>query len=216
MIIQTTYSEATKQAMANVRSMQNFEWYVIPLLALLIYAYVSEAQNKQWNIFMAGIAGWVFEWLGEFGNMLWCYVSGYAPLWTASGRSAFLILAGINIEISLMFAMYGLVVTKALPKDTSLRIFGLPNRLVVILAFSVFCGVIETCLNAFGVLIWEWHYWGWPHIWTVILFAYIPQSALVVFIHDMKSMRNKIYLTVGLAIFDIVFFVIFAGLLKWM
>jgi hypothetical protein len=53
----------------------------------------------------------------------------------------------LNVEISLMFAIMGVVVTKTLPGDPGTRILGVPNRWFVALAASTFCVLVELWLN---------------------------------------------------------------------
>jgi hypothetical protein len=47
------HTHATEQALAILRSGENFEWYVITLLALVVYVYYNEISRQNWR----GVAG---------------------------------------------------------------------------------------------------------------------------------------------------------------
>ncbi|MBV1921749.1 MAG: hypothetical protein KUG73_13810 [Pseudomonadales bacterium] len=65
--------------------------------------------------------------------------SNFAPMWAApGGDTAYLILIGLNIEISFMFAITGIAATLAIPKDKHAKILGLNNRLVFASVMSDF------------------------------------------------------------------------------
>lgn len=77
----------------------------------------------------------------------------------ALGETAYLILIGLNIEISMMFAIMGVAATKLLPEDKSARVLGIPNRLFYAVVLSAACVAVEVILNAAGVLVWEYPWW---------------------------------------------------------
>ena len=74
-----------------------------------------------------------------------------APFWAETGPTAYQILIGLNIETSLMFAIFGLVYAKSLPADRAKRILGMPNRLTLALVYSLLAVAIEVVLNALGL-----------------------------------------------------------------
>jgi len=39
--------ELTRQALSILRSPENFQWYIIPLLALVVYVYTNEISKKK-------------------------------------------------------------------------------------------------------------------------------------------------------------------------
>ncbi len=208
------YSDSAKQALLILRDPTHFEWYVVPIFAFALYFYFSEIKQKNWNVVFAGLAYYGIEWLGEIGNSLVMYFSGYAPLWGEPGKTAYLFLVGINLETTLMFSIFGLAIAKLLPSDSKMKILGVPNRVVVVLGLSLFCALVETCLNKFGALTWDYWWWGWPHIWSVILFAYAPASAFTVIIHDMECTARKVSILGAIYLLDIILMVTFINL-KW-
>lgn len=210
-----SYSTATAAALRILRDPNHFQWYVVPLFGIIVYLYCVEIGKKNWNALAAGAAYYGIEWIGEILNSLWLHFSGYAPLWGEPGPSAYLILVGINVETTLMFMIYGLAVAKVLPEDREARVLGIPNRIFVIMAFSLFCAAIETLLNAWGALTWDYWWWGFPHLWSVMLFAYGPAVAFTLWIHDMKSARRKLLVLGGVYALDAVGLVAFIGVLKW-
>jgi hypothetical protein len=47
--------EVTQQALSILRSGENFQWYVITLLALTIYVYTNEISKGNWKGVAAGL-----------------------------------------------------------------------------------------------------------------------------------------------------------------
>ena len=203
------YSESAQRALAILRDSTHFEWYVVPIFGIVLYFYFIEIKQKNWNVIFAGLAYYGIEWLGEIANSLWMYGSGYAPLWGEPGKTAYLILIGINLETTLMFSIFGLAIAKLLPDDPKMKLWGVPNRVLVVFGLSLFCALVETVLNKFGALTWDYWWWGWPHIWSVILFAYAPASAFTVVIHDMKSITKKALILGVIYLLDVILMVTF-------
>jgi len=80
--------------------------YVVTLLALVLYVYFREIKNKNFNAIAAGISLYMVHWFVEIVNAVIQHCSGHA-LWTVPTGTAFLILVGVGIEISLMFSIAG-------------------------------------------------------------------------------------------------------------
>ena len=55
--------DSPQQALNVLRSSHYFSWYLIPLLAVVLYVYAVEVERKKWNIIMSGLAVWGFDWL---------------------------------------------------------------------------------------------------------------------------------------------------------
>ncbi|HDZ11053.1 MAG TPA: hypothetical protein ENH53_02490, partial [Bacteroidetes bacterium] len=91
--------ESTRQILSILRDGSHFQWYVIPLLAFVFYVYAVEVEKHNWNLVLAGLAFWGMDWFNEIWNGLVLHFTNYAPVWGTPGRSAFVILAGLNIEI---------------------------------------------------------------------------------------------------------------------
>ena len=58
-------SDSALQALSILRDGSQFKWYVIPLLAFVFYVYVVEAEKRNWNIILAGLAFWGMDWFNE-------------------------------------------------------------------------------------------------------------------------------------------------------
>ena len=119
-------SDFALQALIRLRDGSNFQWYVIPLLAFVFYVYTVEAEKRNWNLVLAGLAFWGADWLNEILNSLVFRFTGYAPIWAEPGPSAYLILIGLNIETMFMFAVAGIVWTKMLHPDKDFKYLGIP------------------------------------------------------------------------------------------
>lgn len=208
-------TESSLKAMEILRDGSQFQWYVIPLLALVLYVYAVEVERRNWNLVLAGLAFWGMDWFNEIWNSLVFHFTQYAPVWGAPGDTAYLILIGLNIEICFMFAVAGIVMAKNLPQDKSTRILGLPNRLFVAISGSIFCVVVEILLNEVNALTWDYSWWNTRVPWLIFLVGYLPFFVVSFWVHDMQS-RKKQLATVG-TIFavDAIGLVLFAGILGW-
>ncbi len=185
-------TEATRQALAILREPGTFQWYVIPLLAIAVYAYAVEIERRNWNLVFAGLAFWGMDWFNEIWNALVLHATGRSAVWTAPGRTAYLILVGLNIEICFMFAISGIVWGKLLPRDPALRILGLPNRWFLAIANSIFCVIVEMLLNGADALIWEYPWWGRSAPWLIFVLGYFPFFVVSYWVHDMKTVAAKV------------------------
>jgi hypothetical protein len=208
-------TQSAAQALKILRDGSQFQWYVIPLFALVVYVYAVEVERKNWNLVLAGLAFWGMDWFNEIWNGLVFPFTQYAPVWGAPGKTAFLILIGLNIEICFMFAIAGITFSKMLPTDKNVRVLGLPNRLFFAIAGSVFCVFVEILLNSVGALTWEYAWWGVRAPWLIFLIGYLPFFLVSFWVFDMESVQKKV-MTVG-TIFavDIVGLVLFGAILGW-
>jgi len=198
-----------------LRDGSQFQWYVIPLFALVVYVYAVEIERQNWSLIFAGLAFWGMDWFNEIWNSLVFHFTNYAPVWGAPGKTAYLILIGLNIEICFMFFVSGIVWSKMLPRDKRLRIAGIPNRLVFAVAGSVFCVFVEVLLNALGVLTWEYAWWDANSPWLIFLIGYLTFFLVSFWVYDMETIKKKA-ITVGVILgVDIVALVIFMGILNW-
>jgi hypothetical protein len=209
------YTDSSMRAWSILRDPSHFQWYVIPLLAFVIYVYAVEIQRQNWNIVLAGLAFYGLEWFMEILNALWLHVSKYSAVWTTPGDTAYLLLVGLNIEISMMFAVAGVVFAKLLPEDRKTRILGLPNRWFFVIANSVFCVFVEVILNWWGALIWAYKWWNWPNIWLIIIIGYSLFMIFCFWVHDMTSMKKKISVVSVMYAVDVACLIVFMGMLKW-
>ena len=208
-------TESTQQALSILRDGSQFVWYVIPLFAIVVYVYAVEIERRNWNLFFAGLAFWGMDWFNEIWNSLVFHFTGHAPVWGAPGQTAYLILIGLNIEISFMFAIAGITFGKMLLPDKKTRILGIPNRLFFAITGAAFCVFVEILLNSIGALTWDYPWWSARAPWLIFLLGYLTFFLVSFWVHDMKSIRNKI-ITVG-AIFavDLAAILIFGVILGW-
>ena len=208
-------TESASQALAILRNPSTFQWYVITLFALIVYVYAVEVERRNWNLVFAGLTFWGMDWFNEIWNGLVFHFTNYAPVWGAPGRTAFLLLIGLNIEICFMFAIAGITFSKMLPADKSLKVIGLPNRLFFAIAGSIFCVFVEVLLNWASALTWDYHWWNVGAPWLIFLIGYFPFFLVSFWVFDMPTLRQKA-ITVGSILgFDAVCLVLFIGILKW-
>jgi hypothetical protein len=208
-------TESASQALAILRDGSQFQWYVIPLLAFVFYVYTTAVEQRRWNLVLAGLAFWGMDWLNEIANGLVFHFTGYAPVWGAPGKTAYLILIGLNIEIMFMFAVSGIIWSKMLPPDRKTRILGLPNRWFIALVGAAFCVFVEYLLNGVGALTWDYAWWSRSAPWLIFLFGYLTFFIVAFWVHDMKTLKARL-ITVG-TIWAIVILslVLFIPVLRW-
>lgn len=203
------------QAQELVRNSSHFQWYVIPLLLLVIHAYGEQAAARRWNVVLAGLAFWLMDWVNEIWNGLLFHFSGFAPAWSTPNGSAYVLLIGLNIEISFMFAIMGLYAARTLPADRKLKIAGINNRWLLAAANSVLCVCVEVWLNHIGALVWEWPAWNLGAPWLIWLVGYLPFFVVAYWVHDMTSLKRQIGVVATLAGGVTVALAVFGGLLGW-
>lgn len=208
-------TEAAQQALSILRDPSQFKWYVIPLLLVVIYIYNVEIGKKNWNLFFAGLALWGMDWFNEIWNALVFHFTQYAPVWGAPGDTAYLILIGLNIEITMMFAIMGIAAAYALPEDKHLKILGLPNRWVFAIGYSILAVIIEIFLNLAGALTWEYPWWSIKAPWLIFLIGYLPFFVVAFWVHDMESVKKKAITTGSILGFDAACLIVFGAILGW-
>jgi len=208
-------SEFSRQAFSILRDSTQFTWSIIPLFALVLYVYTKEIGNRNWNGVFAGIAFWGMDLFNEIWNGLVFHFTDYAPVWGAPGKTSYLLLIGLNIEICFMFAIAGIGVTFTLPKDKHKKILGINNRIFSAITGSIFCVIIECFLNSINVLTWEYSWWSIKAPYLVFLIGYLPFFLVSFWVYDMESIKKKV-ITVGSILgFDLICLVVFGGVLSW-
>jgi len=208
-------TDTAARAAQILRDGSQFQWYVIPFLALVLYVYAVEVGKRNWNLVFAGLAFWGMDWFNEIWNGLVFHYTHYAPVWGAPARTAYLILIGLNIEMCFMFAIAGIVMGKTLPEDRTLKILGLPNRWVIAIGGSVFCVIVEQFLHATGALAWDYWWWNVRMPWLIFLIGYLPFFLVAFWVYDMPSIAQKARTVGGIFVFDAACLVLFAGILRW-
>ncbi|MEJ2650127.1 MAG: hypothetical protein P8016_17165 [Sedimentisphaerales bacterium] len=155
------------------------------------------------------------SWFNEIWNSLVFHFTDFAPVWGAPGKTAYLILIGLNIEICFMFAISGVTFGKMLPVDKKVRIWGILNRLLNAIGGSAFCVFVEVLLNAIGVLTWEYSWWNKSAPWLIFLIGYLPFFLVSFWVHDMESVRKKATVIGVIYGVDIVSLLVFGVILCW-
>ena len=208
-------SASAAAALSILRDPNQFQWYVIPLLALVFYIYAVEVERRNFNLIFAGLAFWGMDWFNEIWNALVFYFNGYAPVWGAPGKTAYLILIGLNIEICFMFAVSGVVWGKMLPKDKKIKVLGLPNRLFFAICGSIFCVFVEVLLNLMDALTWDYSWWSVGAPWLIFLIGYLPFFLVSFWVHDMDNFKKQFMTAGGILGFDLACLLIFGAGLGW-
>lgn len=203
-------AQATQDALSILRSGQIFQWYVIAFLALVVYVYANEYSKKNWNGIAAGLSLYMIHWFIEIVNALIQHFSGNA-LWTVPTGTAFLLLVGVGIELSFMFCVAGLVLSKLLPADPKLKILGIPNRIFFAVANAAFFSVVEIFLAMTPTFVWVYKWWGAIPVFVTV---YIPFFVISFLCYDWKPKVQKIFIG-GLAGVNVVMLAVFAGILHW-
>jgi hypothetical protein len=208
-------TESASQALSILRDGSQFQWYVIPLFALVVYIYAVEMERQNWSLIFAGLAFWGMDWFNEIWNGLVFHFTNVAPVWGAPGKTAYLILIGLNIEICFMFFISGIVWSKMLPRDKHLKIAGIPNRLVFAVAGAIFCVLVEVLLNAIGALTWDYSWWDANSPWLIFLIGYLTFFLVSFWVFDMETIKKKAITVGAIYAVDIVALVAFMGILNW-
>ena len=202
--------EATQMALSILRTGDNFQWYVITFLALVVYVYLNEMSRGNWKGIAAGLALYSVHWFYEILNALIQHFTGHA-LWTVPTGTAFLLLVGVGIELSFMFSIAGLVMSKLLPADPKLKLLGINNRLLFAIGNAAFFSVVEIFLAKTPVFVWVYPWWG---AFPVFVTVYIPFFLAAFYCHDWKP-KAQITFIGTMAAVDVLMMIVFAGVLKW-
>jgi len=208
-------TESARQAQAILRDPSHFQWYVIPLLLIVLYIYSVEVERRNWNVLFGGLALWGMDWFNEIWNGIFFHISRYAPVWGTPGATAYNLLIGLNIEITMMFAVMGIFACKMLPQDKSLKILGIPNRVFLAVLNSILAVIIEVFLNLAGALTWEYPWWNIRAPWLIFLIGYLPFFIVCFWVHDMKSVKNKVIAVSFILGFDALCLIVFGAILGW-
>jgi hypothetical protein len=138
------------------------------------------------------------------------HFAGHA-LWTIPDGTAFLLLVGVGIELSLMFSIAGLAASKLLPADPKVKILGIPNRLFFGLMNAALASIIEIFLVMTPTFVWVWEWWN---ALTVFVFVYIPFFVTACYAYDWSPKKQKLVIGILFAI-NAGLLVVFGGILGW-
>jgi hypothetical protein len=204
------HPEATRQALSILRDGANFQWYVIPIFALVVYVYLDAAAKKNWKGIAAGLSLYAVHWFFEIANALVQRFSGHA-LWTVPTGTSYLLLVGVGIELSLMFSAAGLILSKLLPEDPKAKVLGINNRIFFAIANAALYSVIEIFLASTPAFVWVYPWWGALPVFVAV---YIPFFVISFLCHDWRP-KAQIAFIGGLFAVDALALAVFAGALGW-
>lgn len=212
----STLTPSTRQAEHLLRAPGLFNWSTVTLLALVVYVYAVEVERANWGAVLAGLAFWLMDWFNEIANALVLHFTGTAPLWAVTGTSSYVILIGLTVEISLFFAINGIVFVKLLPRDPRTRIFGVPNRWLIAIVLSLVSVGVELLLHADGVF--HWHYWWWnvASFPVIVVLGYLTFYVVAFVVYDMRERVRQVRVVAGLAALDLAAGLVFGPILGWL
>jgi hypothetical protein len=205
----------TREAEHMLRAPGLLDWSTVTLLALAVYVYAVEVERANWSVVLAGLAFWLMDWANEIVNALVLHFTGRAALWTVTGHTSFLILIGLTVEISLFFAINGIVFAKLLPADRGSRVLGLTNRWALALGLSVVSVGVELLLVADGVFHWYWWWWNVATFPVIVVFGYLTFYVVAFWVHDMRDRSRQLRVVGALATLDLAGLVVFGAILGW-
>lgn len=182
--------EVTNQTLGMLRKLDNLDWILVVCFAFVLYVYATSFEQKKYNQIAAGLALYAVHWFVEIVNALIQHFAGHA-LWTASGGTSFVILVGVGIEISFMFAVAGLTLSKLLPADKNMKILGINNRIVFAVINALLIAIIEIPLAASPIFQWVYPWWGMLTVWILV---YIPFFLAAFLCHDAKPKNRRIFI----------------------
>ncbi len=191
-------TEATINALNGLRDLTTIKWYVIPLLAIVLYIYATETkkarENGNWEAVFAGLTLFGMDFINETWNGWVMALTQYSAFWTAPGDTALRTMVGWNIEIMFMFTIAGIIYYNALSKDQNQKILGLPEKWFWAIGFSIFCVVVECLLNAGGHLVWEYPFWfrSFGGVWLIFFFGYFHFFVAIIFMLWLKTTKRRL------------------------
>ena len=202
---------AADSANSHIRNTDNFNWTFIFIFTVVVYLYFNEIKNKNYRCIASGLALYGVHWLYEIVNAIIQSGSGYA-LWTVSPEStSFILLVGVSWELSMMFAVAGLIMSKLLPNNKDAKILGMNNRVVFAVANAAFFSVFEIFLAGTPAFIWVYPWWGTI---PVFITTYIPFFIASFLIYDAKEKTQKIFIaSVWAAVFVLLVVLIPLGII---
>jgi len=104
----------------------------------------------------------------------------------------------VSWELSMMFALAGLIMSKLLPADPKMKILGINNRVFLAILNAAFFSLFEIFLAGTPAFIWTYSWWGAVPVFVT---TYIPFFLAAFLVYDAKPKTQKRFLAVvwGLA-----------------
>lgn len=191
-------TEASLRALQGLRDPSTLQWYVVPLLAILFYVYVTEVREARatgkWEVVHAGVTLFGMDFLNETLNGWILNLTGRSALWTTPGPTALRTMVGWNVEIMFMFALSGVVFWKTLSADPTRRLFGVPEKWLIAALYAAICVLVEWFLNIGGILVWEYPFWNRSAggVLLIFLFGYFHFYAAVIGVNALRSRMARL------------------------
>jgi len=181
------------EAAGSIRSTENFHWSFIVIFAIIVYIYFTELKNKNYKGIVAALSLYGVHWIYEIVNALFLSQTKHA-LWTVSSQStSFILLIGVSWELSMMFAIAGLAMSKLLPDDPKKQIFGMNNRIFFAIMNAAFFAIFEIFLAGTQAFIWTYTWWG---AIPVFITTYIPFFLAAFIVPDQSPKIQKFFLSI--------------------
>jgi len=214
-------TEATLQALNGLRDLSTLKWYVIPLLAIVMYIYATEIKKARssgnWEAVFAGLTLFGMDFVNETWNGWIMVLSGYSAFWTAPGDTALRTMVGWNIEIMFMFTLAGIIFYHTLSEKRDLKIMDLPEQWFWAVGFTVFCVFVECLLNIGGHLVWDWACWNrsFAGIWLILLIGYFHFFAAINIMLWLKTMKKRVIFITCIYAVAVIMNIIGLGIMGW-
>ena len=191
-------TEASRQALSGLRDLSTLQWYAIPLLAVVFYLYTTEMKKARtsgdWKGLLAAAAVFGADFFNESWNGWVLVLSGRSALWTAPGPTALRTTVGWNIEIMFMFSILGFIFYHSLSGKPKAKVLGIPEPWFFAILYTVVCVFVECCLNAAGLLVWEYPFWArsFGGVWLILLIGYFWFFAWAILAITRKTLKSGI------------------------
>lgn len=212
---------ASQMALQGLRDLSTIKWYVIPLLAIVLYIYATEIKKARlsgnWQAVFAALTMFGMDFINETWNGLVFHFTQYSAFWTTPGETALRTMVGWNIEIMFMFSIAGFIYYHTLSENKAEKILGIPNRWFWAIGYAAFCVFVECLLNKGGHLVWEYPWWyrSFSGIWLIFFFGYFHFYVAIIIVLGMKSIRNQIITISSMWALPLLVNIVCLGILGW-
>ncbi|MFC1669009.1 hypothetical protein ACFL20_01340 [Spirochaetota bacterium] len=212
---------ASQMALKGLRDLAMIKWYVIPLLAIVLYIYTSEIRKARetgkWDAVFAALTLFGMDFINETWNGWVFHLTQRSAFWTTPGDTGLRTMMGWNIEIMFMFAIAGFIFYNTLSENKNDKILGIPNRWFWAIGYSIFCVFVEVLLNMGGHLVWEYPFWhrSFGGVWLIFIFGYFHFYVAIIFMLSLKTKKKKIIFISSLYAIAIIANIICLGILGW-
>lgn len=213
-------TEATRQALEGLRDLTTLQWYIIPLLVIVIYIYNKEMAKARdtgnWNPVFAALTVLGLDFFNETWNGWVAALSGYSAFWTVPGPTALRVFVGWNIEIIFMFSLLGFAYYYFMSENRDKKILGLKEKWFFAILSTLLAVFVECILNLGGHLVWVYPWWNLSlgGIWLILLLGYFIFFAGAAIVIDLKSNRQKIIFVSCIYLVPVVMNIIGLGFLN--